>query len=112
MEKCPNCEQDFTACILSRCNRQSKASACSPAGRGSLAAALNARRDEIIGQVFVPWGGYADRDFVFVRDDGNSYTVSMPMTPQQIIDEIAKGSLLHDWLTVIGVPKQYVRLIL
>lgn len=93
-------------------NEFSAASLCSPDVRGSLVSALNARKDETIGQVFVPWGCYRDRDFVFVRDDGGSYTVSMPMTPQQILEEVARGSLLREWLTVMNVPKSYVRIVL
>lgn len=82
------------------------------ADRGSLAAALFARRDEAIGEVVVAWDGYRLGDFVFVDECESGLVVSMPMTPQQISEQKSNGSLLREWLTIIGVPRTYVRVVL
>ncbi len=80
--------------------------------RGSLASALNARREQSIGQVLVAWGSYKVGDFVFVKRTGSTWVVSMPMTPGQIADQESRGSLLRDWLTVVSVPAGFVRVVL
>lgn len=85
--------------------------------RGSLAAALNARRKEQpIGIVLVSWDhAYKVGDYVFCEvATSGCWIISMPMTDDQIKEHRQRNprSLLRDWLTVIGVPPHYCKRVL
>lgn len=81
--------------------------------RGSLEAALNARRNEKIGVVVKPWNSYTTGDFVFVEEcESGNLVVSMPMLPDEIERQKAKGSALRDWSCVVGVPSDRVKIVL
>ena len=73
-----------------------------------------AAKEERIGRIVEAWrwGPYKTGDYVFVWDYGADYTTSLPMTPEQIEGEKAKGSGLRDWLTVMSVPKRYVEIVI
>lgn len=85
--------------------------------RGTLANALaiGRRAEQQIGQVVGEiTAGYKIGDFVIVRiyENQNTCTVEMPMSPGMIAREVARGSLLNTWLTIVGVPVDRVRIVL
>lgn len=86
------------------------------AGRNTLAYALNAAacaaRKFSVGRVNRPCLSWREGDFVLVDDSGGSLVVSSPLTPVEIECQRAKGSLLVDICTTIGVPRSHVEIVL
>ena len=85
--------------------------------RGTLANALaiGRRPEQQIGQVVGEiTAGYKIGDFVIVRiyENEKTCTVEMPMSPGMIAREVARGSLLNTWLTIVGVPVDRIRIVL
>ena len=86
------------------------------AGRNTLAfalhAAISAVRKFSIGRIKLGSLSWREGDFVLVDDSGDSLVVSSPLTPVEIEWQRAKGSLLVDVCTTIGVPRSHVEIVL
>lgn len=80
--------------------------------RGALRNALYARRNEAIGCVVADFCNYVAGSFVFVRDEGETFTVEMPLHPDEVEAERVRGSLITTTMTMIYVPKKYIRVVL
>lgn len=82
-------------------------------GRGGLKNALRIKRDtDLIGEILQEFLGYEQGGFVIAQPGyALTWIVEMPMSEDMIKNEISRGSLLTTLLTIMGVPKTYVRII-